>query len=58
MVAPKANSASEVKTMKNVCANNQFLRFNGLVNPIKPIKNEKTIEPPTPNPPKNEKYII
>jgi hypothetical protein len=55
MVAPKAKSASEVKTMKNVCANNQFLRFNGLIKPTRPIKNETTIEPPTPNPPKNEK---
>ena len=52
MYAPKDKSAIVVKTMKNVCVNNQFLRFNGLMKPTSAIKNETTIKPPTANPPK------
>jgi hypothetical protein len=52
MYAPKDKSAIVVKTTKNVCVNNQFLRFNGLMKPTTAIKNETTTKPPIANPPK------
>ena len=44
MIAPKVKSAIEVITTKAVCANNQFLRFNGSMNPTSAIKDEITIK--------------
>jgi len=58
MIAPKVKSAIEVITTKAVCANNQFLRFNGSMNPTSAIKDEITINPPTTNPPKEISILI